>query len=54
MINLLALGAWGVLAVVALIRDFAPGPWISGTLSAIALYFLCAGLLRHHRDAKNT
>jgi phosphatidylcholine synthase len=54
MINMLALGAWGVLAIVALVRDFAPGPWISGTLSAIALYFLCAGLLRHHRDAKNT
>jgi len=38
--------AWAALAVVALLRDMSPGPWVTGVLCAIALYFLGAGLLR--------
>ena len=38
--------AWVALAVVALLRDMSPGPWVTGALCAIALYFLGAGLLR--------
>ncbi|MEJ0076922.1 MAG: CDP-alcohol phosphatidyltransferase family protein [Alphaproteobacteria bacterium] len=37
---------WCVLACVTLLRDMMPGPWITGSLCAIALYFLGAGLLR--------
>jgi len=38
--------AWAALAVVALLRDMSPGPWVTGALCAVALYFLGAGLLR--------
>ena len=44
--NALLIVAWAVLAVVALVRDMSPGPWVTGALCAIALYFLGAGLLR--------
>jgi len=45
---LLALG--GVLAVVAIAREMAPGPWVSGAMCAICLYFVGAGLLRRPSD----
>ena len=38
--------AWAALAAFALVRDMTPGPWVTGALCAIALYFLAAGLLR--------
>jgi phosphatidylcholine synthase len=41
---LLAVG--GVLIVVAIARDLAPGPWVTGSLCAIGVYFLVAGLWR--------
>jgi phosphatidylcholine synthase len=44
--NALLIVAWSVLAVVALLRDMFPGPWVTGALCAIALYFLGAGLMR--------
>ena len=44
--NALLIVAWSTLAVVALVRDMVPGPWVTGALCAIALYFLGAGLLR--------
>jgi phosphatidylcholine synthase len=44
--NVGLLFVWSVLAVVALLRDMAPGIWISGPLCAIGLYFLVAGYLR--------
>jgi len=44
--NALLIVAWAVLAVVALVRDMSPGPWVTGALCAIALYFLGAGLMR--------
>ena len=44
--NALLIAAWSVLAIMALLRDMVPGPWVSGALCAIALYFLGAGLMR--------
>jgi len=35
-----------VLAVIAIVRDMTPGPWVTGGLCLIALYFLAAGLMR--------
>jgi phosphatidylcholine synthase len=43
------LGVWSVLAFIALMRDMMPGPWITGGLCAIAIYFLAIGLLRWPR-----
>jgi phosphatidylcholine synthase len=45
---LLALG--GVLALVAIARDMAPGPWVTGAMCVIGLYFVGAGLLRRRSD----
>ena len=44
--NALLIVAWAALAAVALLRDMSPGPWVTGALCAIALYFLGAGLMR--------
>jgi phosphatidylcholine synthase len=44
--NLALLGVGGVLAVIALIDDMAPGPWITGGLCAIGLYVVAAGIFR--------
>lgn len=44
--NLLLLVAWATLSVTAIASDMAPGYWVSGALSAIALWFVAAGLLR--------
>ena len=41
---LLAIG--GVLVIVAIASDLAPGRWVSAALCAIGLYFVGAGLLR--------
>jgi phosphatidylcholine synthase len=41
---LLALGT--VLVLVAIARDMAPGPWVTGALCLIVVYFIAAGLLR--------
>jgi phosphatidylcholine synthase len=45
-LNIALLAAWSVLAFIAVIRDMMPGPWITGALCVIALYFLGAGVLR--------
>jgi phosphatidylcholine synthase len=45
-LNLLLLAAWAALALVALLRDLAPGPWVTGGLVAIGLYVLAAGVFR--------
>jgi phosphatidylcholine synthase len=47
---LLALG--GVLTIVALAEDLAPGPWVSGAMCVICLYFIAAGLLRRPSDTR--
>jgi hypothetical protein len=37
---------WALLAAAAVVTNLEPGPIVVGGLSAIALYFLAAGLLR--------
>jgi phosphatidylcholine synthase len=49
---LLALGA--VLAAVALMRDLAPGIWVTGGLCAIAVYVVTGGLFRPSDDTSAT
>jgi phosphatidylcholine synthase len=43
--NIIALIAWALLAMVALLRGLAPGPWVAGGLVVIGLYFLAIGLI---------
>jgi phosphatidylcholine synthase len=43
-LNIAALTLWSLLALIAVLRDLAPGPWVAGGLVAIALYFLGVGL----------
>ena len=45
---LVALG--GVLIIVTIARDMAPGPWVTGAMCVIGLYFTAAGLLRRPSD----
>jgi phosphatidylcholine synthase len=44
--NIALLALWAVLALITLARDMAPGPWITGVLSAIAIYMIAAGIWR--------
>jgi hypothetical protein len=37
-----------VLALYALLRDLAPGPWTVTALCALAIYFVGIGFLRRH------
>lgn len=43
-VNIAALTVWSALALVAVLRDLDPGPWVAGSLLAIGLYFLGVGL----------
>jgi phosphatidylcholine synthase len=49
--NAALLGIGGVLVVVAIAKDLSPGPWVTGALCAICVYFAIAGLLRRSSDA---
>jgi phosphatidylcholine synthase len=49
-VNLVLLAAWAALGFVALVRDLAPGPWVTGGLVAIGLYVLAAGIFRRAED----
>jgi phosphatidylcholine synthase len=42
--NIIGLVLWSVLALIAVLEDLAPGPWVAGGLVVIALYFLGVGL----------
>jgi phosphatidylcholine synthase len=44
MFNLAAMVLWSLLAGYALMHGLAPGPWVSGALVALAVYFLGVGL----------
>ncbi len=44
--NMALLPLWGALALLAVIQNLAPGPFVPPPLAAIAAYFLIAGLLR--------
>jgi phosphatidylcholine synthase len=52
-LNVAALVAWSLLALVAVLRDLEPGPWVAAGLVVIGLYFIVIGLLdqmdRHDR-----
>lgn len=48
-LNIILCTAWGVLAIIALVRDFMPPSWVVYGLSIIAVYFLIAGLFRFGR-----
>jgi phosphatidylcholine synthase len=39
-----ALLLWAVLALIVLLRDLDPGPWVAGGLVVLGLYFLALGL----------
>jgi len=43
-LTIAALVLWSILAIVALVRDLAPGPWVAGGLVLIALYLIGVGL----------
>jgi phosphatidylcholine synthase len=43
-LNIAALTLWSLLALIAVLRDLAPGPWVAGGLVALGLYFLGVGL----------
>jgi phosphatidylcholine synthase len=45
MLNIALLAAWALLAVIALTNNLSPGPYVTGPLVAIALYFFTVGLL---------
>jgi phosphatidylcholine synthase len=42
-LNIAGLILWSVLALIAVLNDLAPGPWVAGGLVVIALYFLGVG-----------
>jgi phosphatidylcholine synthase len=44
MLNIAAVIAWSALALVAVLRDLDPGPWVAGGLVVIGLYLLAVGL----------
>ncbi len=44
--NVVLLTAWAVLAVLAVLQDLAPGPYVTLPLSLIAAYFFLVGVLR--------
>lgn len=48
-LNIILCATWGVLAIFALARDFAPPSWVVYSLTLIAIYFLIAGLFRFER-----
>jgi phosphatidylcholine synthase len=45
-LNIALLVVWSILALITVIRDMAPGLWVSAPLCAIAVYVLAAGYLR--------
>jgi phosphatidylcholine synthase len=50
MLNMALVAVWSLLALAALLRDLAPGPWITIGLCIIAIYFFAFGLLRHDNE----
>jgi phosphatidylcholine synthase len=45
-VTIVAMVLWAVLAIVTVFEDMAPGPWVTGALCVIAVYFVVAGLAR--------
>jgi phosphatidylcholine synthase len=44
-LNIALMGAWAALALVAIIQNLDPDPYVIWPLAAIAVYFLVAGLI---------
>ena len=42
-LNIAAMIAWSLLAIVALLRQLDPGPWVTGGLLIIGMYFFAVG-----------
>lgn len=51
LVSILMLIVWSIVALLVLIRDLQPQPWMTATLCAIALYFLLAGLVFRLRSS---
>src|SRR5579862_6570442 len=47
-VTLAALVLWALFAILALVDNLAPGPWIVAALCLLAVYFLSVGFLRRH------
>jgi phosphatidylcholine synthase len=43
-VSIAAVIAWAALAMITVVRELVPGPWVVGGLVAIGLYFLAVGL----------
>jgi phosphatidylcholine synthase len=43
-----ALGAWALLAMVAVAQGLYPSLWVSAALSILAIYFVAVGFFRRH------
>jgi phosphatidylcholine synthase len=43
-VTLAGLAVWCILVGVALVHDLDPGPWVSGALTLLAIYFVAVGL----------
>jgi phosphatidylcholine synthase len=44
--NMVLMALWAVLALITIVRDMSPGPYVTGALCVIGLYVLGAGALR--------
>lgn len=44
-LNIAAFVVWSVLALIAILRDLEPGPWVASGLVVIGLYFLAIGFV---------
>jgi phosphatidylcholine synthase len=42
-----ALVLWSLLALLAVLADLDPGPWVAGALAVLAVYFVAVGLTEH-------
>jgi phosphatidylcholine synthase len=51
-LNIAALIVWSLLAVIALARHLDPGPWVTGGLLIIGLYFFAVGLTDRQRETR--
>jgi phosphatidylcholine synthase len=49
-LNIAALLVWSLLAIIALVRNLEPGPWVTGGLLIIGLYFFAVGLTDRQRE----
>jgi phosphatidylcholine synthase len=51
-LNIAAVIGWSMLALIALVRDLDPGPWVTGGLLIIGLYFFAVGSTDRSHEAR--